>query len=70
MLINSIVVSRFKSNLFDKLTNKLRNVQTQGGAGSIIETASLNPRLLSSDLNGGLQLGRVMSHNLRADAIL
>ena len=69
MLVDPIVVSRFKRDLFDELTNKFRNLQTLIRTGRLRETAATNPRLLTSDRDGSLELSGIVRRNLSADAV-
>ena len=70
MLVNSTVVTRLKRNLFDELTNKLRNIQLQSRTVCVLEPGATNPGFLACDLHRGLQFRRIVRHDFGADAIL
>src|SRR6185369_1815885 len=70
MLVNSTVVTRLKRNLFDQLTNKLRNIQLQSRTVCVLEPSATNPGFLACDLYSSLQLRRIVGHDFGADAVL
>ncbi len=64
MLIDMVVVSRFKSNLLDKLANKIGDIHT------FLPAIALRPGLLACNLDSCLQLFWIVSQDLGADTIL
>ena len=65
MLVDALIVARFKSDLFDDFANKVRESSTRS-----FESIALNPGFLTCDLNRSLQLRRIVRHDFGADAIL
>src|SRR6266566_4280295 len=64
MLVHVVVVSRFKSNLFDELTKEVRNKQLP------LPFVALSPGLLARNLDTCLQLLRIVCQDLGADTVL
>ena len=70
MLINPTIVTRLERDLFYRLPDKVGNMHLLIGDARNLETVAVDPGLLTGDLNTGLYLGRIMSHDLCADPVL